>query len=300
MNRLLTQTAVLAVSFHWGSVFAATYHVSQRPPDASDAGPGTAERPWKTVSKAAEVMEPGDVVVIHAGVYREHVRPGRNGTASAPITYQAAPGEEVVLTGADVLTGWTSVGGGVWKNEPWSHRFATHPNDAKHRLIGRCEQVIADGRLLGQVDRLEGMPAGSFFADTDNRILYVRLAGDRDPNQAAVEAGVRAVCFGPGWGRGRRDYITVRGLVIRHAANMAQRGRFSPRAIIGPSRTASSSIPMAPASLFAEITPRCAASRRATTDSRGSGEAAGTSCWRRSPWSTTTSRDTRRIGRPAA
>ena len=278
MKRLLAQIAILAVSLHCGSVFAATYHVSQRSPQASDAGPGTAERPWRSISKAAEAMQPGDSVVIHAGVYREHVRPGRSGTASAPITYQAAPGEEVVLTGADVLTGWTSVGDGVWKKEPWTYRFATHPNDAKHRLIGRCEQVIVDGRLLAQVDCLEKMAPGSFFADTDHKVLYVRLAGDRDPNQAVVEASVRAVCFGPGWGGGRRDYITVRGLVIRHAANMAQRGRFSPRGIIGPSRTALSSIPTGPAFRFTETTRRFAASRRATTDSRGSAAAAGTSC----------------------
>ena len=65
-------------------------------------------------------MQPGDIAVIHAGVYREHVRPGRSGTASAPITYQAAPGEEVMLTGADVLTGWTETRNGVWKKERWT------------------------------------------------------------------------------------------------------------------------------------------------------------------------------------
>ena len=66
-------------------------------------------------------MQPGDIAVIHAGVYREHVRPGLNGTASAPITYQAAPGEEVVLTGADVLAGWTETRNGVWKKEQVSY-----------------------------------------------------------------------------------------------------------------------------------------------------------------------------------
>ena len=107
MNRCLAPIAVLAVALHCGSVRAAVYHVSQRSPQASDAAPGTAERPWKTISKAAEAMQPGDTAMIHAGVYREHVRPGRSGTASAPITYQSAPGEEVVLTGADTPTATT-------------------------------------------------------------------------------------------------------------------------------------------------------------------------------------------------
>lgn len=169
-------------------------------------------------------MQPGDRVVIHAGVYREHVQPTCSGTHGAPICYEAAPGEEVVLTGADVITGWEAVGDGVWKKEPWPYRFETHPNDARHRLIGRCEQVIVDDRLLDQVERRDQMPPGSFFADTDHQVLYIRLADDRDPNQSAVEAAVRGVCFGPGWGGERRDYLTVRGLTIRHAANMAQRG----------------------------------------------------------------------------
>ena len=187
----------------------------------------------------------------------------------------------------------------MWKKEPWMYRFDTHPNDAKHRLIGRCEQVIVDGRLLNQVDRLDQMPSGSFFADTDHQILYVRLASDRDPNQASVEASVRAVCFGPGWGGERRDYITVRGLIIRHAANMAQRGRFSRRETIGPSRTALSNIPTGPESPFTATTRPFAASRRAIMDSRGSVATAGILCSRRWPWSTTTSRGLTKIGRAA-
>jgi len=226
MQRLfaIAPIVLIAIALQAGSALAATYHVAQRSPQASDDEPGTIERPWRSISKAAEASQPGDTVVIHAGVYREQVQPGRSGTASAPISYEAAPGEEVVLTGADPITGWEHVEHGVWKKEPWTHRFETHPNDTRHQLIGRCEQVIGDGQLLTQVDRHDQMPPGSFCADTDDEVLYVRLVGDRDPNQAGVEASVRAVCFGTGWGGQRRDHIRVRGLTIRHAANMAQRG----------------------------------------------------------------------------
>ena len=83
-KRLLAQITVLVVSLHCGRVLALTYHVSQRLSQASDAAPGTIERPWRSISKAAETVQPGDSVVIHAGVYREHVRPGRSGTATRP------------------------------------------------------------------------------------------------------------------------------------------------------------------------------------------------------------------------
>lgn len=80
------------------------YHVS---PSGSDAAEGTREAPWRTIQKAAEAMRPGDVCIVHAGVYRETVRPARSGTATQAIRFEAASGEEVWLTGTDLVTQWT-------------------------------------------------------------------------------------------------------------------------------------------------------------------------------------------------
>ena len=201
-----------------------TYHVAQNRPDASDQNPGTAEKPWKSISKAAETLQAADTIVIHAGIYREHVMPARGGTESLPITYAAADGEEVVISGADVVTGWTSVGNGIWKKESWLYRFPTHPNDEFHRLIGRCEQVIADGALLRHVATIAEMQPGTFCAMPDDKLLHVRLRDDADPNNRLVEASVRPLGFGLGWGDEPVHHIRVRGLTIRHAANKAQYG----------------------------------------------------------------------------
>jgi len=203
---------------------AETYHVAQKSAQAADTNPGTEAAPWKTFTKAAAELGPGDTAVIHEGIYREWVNPARSGSASAPIVFQAAAGESVVLTGADIVSGWVRGEGHVWKKESWQHRFATHPNDDRHRLVGRCEQLIVDGQLLKQVERVEDVAAGTFCADTDKQVLYVWLAGDEDPNGHVVEAAVRGICFGPGWGREPRHHIVLRGITIRHAANMAQRG----------------------------------------------------------------------------
>jgi hypothetical protein len=46
---------------------------------------------------------PGDTVLVKAGVYRERVAPARSGTEEAPITYKAAPGENVVLRASETL-----------------------------------------------------------------------------------------------------------------------------------------------------------------------------------------------------
>lgn len=45
------------------SVQAARFEVAQSHPQAIDSGPGTAERPWRTLTKAAASVGPGDVVV---------------------------------------------------------------------------------------------------------------------------------------------------------------------------------------------------------------------------------------------
>ena len=58
--------------------FTKTYYVSKAP-GASDDNPGTAEAPFATISKAAEVLAPGERVVIGGGVYDEFVRPVRGG-----------------------------------------------------------------------------------------------------------------------------------------------------------------------------------------------------------------------------
>ena len=107
--------------------FTKTYHVDQRHPQASDENPGTKERPFKTIGRAAEVLEPGERVVVGEGVYREHVRPARGGTSPGKmISYEAAPGATVVLKGSKVFREtWTpSRHGGKTAKGLWQAKLA--------------------------------------------------------------------------------------------------------------------------------------------------------------------------------
>ncbi len=89
--------------------FSRTYYVDGNSTSADDSGPGTRERPFRTIGKAAEVLEPGERVVIAEGVYREVVRPPRGGTGpDRMISYEAAEGATVVIRGSAVVDGgWT-------------------------------------------------------------------------------------------------------------------------------------------------------------------------------------------------
>ncbi len=207
-------------------VRAATYEVAQQHPQASDDGPGSAARPWKTISKAAETAGPGDLVVIRGGVYRERVVAKTSGTAQAPIRFEAAPGEHVLLTGADRLTGWRKAEEArpIYRVD-WPHKFITwnrnmtHPDDEYHRLIGRCEQVAVDGYLLRQVLSAGQLAPGAFFVDLTNQALLAWDSGSRDLNKVHVEASARQEIF-----RVAGDHVQLRGLRFRYAANMAQHG----------------------------------------------------------------------------
>ncbi len=215
---------VFVLLFPWGSSLAATFHVNAAHPNATDAGPGTAQRPFRTLAKAAQVARAGDEVIVHAGVYREEVRVKNSGAPGRPIVFRAAAGERVVLTGADVLEDWRREPGDkpIFSHRPWRYRFMTHPNDERHKLVGRCEQVIVDGKLLRQVLSRAEMAPGTFCADTEQRALYVWLADGSDPREHLVEASTRTVIF-CAEGEGR-DYICVRGFIFRFCANPAQHG----------------------------------------------------------------------------
>ena len=208
------------------SLQAATYAVAQRDPKATDDGPGTAARPWKTFAKATQMAGPGDLVLISDGVYRERVVVKTSGTAQNPVRFEAAPGAQVLLTGADRLTGWKKVEGDrpVY-SVAWPHRFITwsrhmtHPDDDYHRLIGRCEQVAVDNYPLRQVLESAQLAPGTFFVDTSNQVLQVWDAANRDLNRVFVEGSVRQEIFVV-----QGDWVQARGLRFRFAANMAQHG----------------------------------------------------------------------------
>ncbi len=92
---------------------AREFHVSV---NGSDQNDGFAAKPFRTISAAAQVAQPGDGITVHAGTYRERVTPPRGGESDAKrITYQAAPGEKVILKGSEVVRGWQKVQDDTWK-----------------------------------------------------------------------------------------------------------------------------------------------------------------------------------------
>ncbi len=109
MNRILTLIMALFVA---NSVTAAEYYVSQ---DGKDKNKGTLKRPFRTISKAASIMEAGDVCVIKEGVYRETIKPANSGTADKPIIFKSYEDDRVVIDATELVEEWTQHSDGIYK-----------------------------------------------------------------------------------------------------------------------------------------------------------------------------------------
>ena len=99
---LIAAAGVIVGLFGLGSVRAAgsTYYVS---PGGSDNDPGTEAKPFRTIQRAADVVNPGDTVIVEDGTYtgtgvgtscasdtrRPVVCVSRGGTSAAPVTFRA-------------------------------------------------------------------------------------------------------------------------------------------------------------------------------------------------------------------
>ncbi|MHC4506704.1 MAG: right-handed parallel beta-helix repeat-containing protein, partial [Planctomycetota bacterium] len=216
---------VLAASFAY-PVSAREYHVSAR---GRDTSAGSASRPFKTISAAARVARPGDVITVHEGTYRERINPPRGGTSDTKrITYRAAEGEKVVVKGSEVVSGWKKTQEGVWKATLPNTFFGDY-NPYKDQIKGdwfnrrgrvhHTGEVYLDGEALFEEVSLDKTARRkmSWYCESDDKHTHIWANfGDSDPSGKLVEINARPTCFYPD--APGRSFITVRGFTMRHAA----------------------------------------------------------------------------------
>ena len=159
----------IAVALGTQGIGARDIHVSKT---GNDSAAGTVAQPYLTINKAASLAQPGDTVIVHAGTYREWVKPARGSTSEGNrITYRTAPGAEVLVKGSERITSWTPEAGGVWKMELLNPFFGDYNPycAASFRGLAQLRPVASPRRrlsqwrgLLREADRAgaDGQPSG--------------------------------------------------------------------------------------------------------------------------------------------
>ncbi len=205
MKLLLTTLSMVLVA---APAIAKEYHVSIT---GHDGNPGTVANPFNTISAAASVAEPGDIITVHAGVYRERINPPRGGSSdNKRIVYQVAKDDEVVIKGSEIVKGWKKLRNDTWQvSIPNSFFGGFNPfsdlisgdwfirNDRDHHTGA----VYLNGHWLFEAAKHEDVLEATksdplWFADVDdeNTTIWAQFKAV-DPNEEDVEINVRQSVF---------------------------------------------------------------------------------------------------------
>lgn len=145
-------------------------------PEAGGGADGSPERPFRTIQAGVNAAQPGDIVSVLPGIYRESVRVFfKSGLPDAPITIRAAvPG--VCLRGCSSLYEKPQTRG-TWRLES-DGLYST-------LLPSMTGYVAADGNRLFHSGSLRALVGGQtgWWQDPRSLRLYVRL-----PNGKSVSA----------------------------------------------------------------------------------------------------------------
>ena len=219
---LLTPILILSILVSQ-QTFARQIHVSK---SGNDSALGSKTAPYLTINKAASVAQPGDTVIIHAGTYREWVKPLRGGTDEKHrITYRSAPGEKVIVKGSEQINSWKNQGQGLWKVQLPNSFFKDY-NPYSLKLSGgwlnygqwhHRGDVFLNGIALNEKQTPEEVKNNTWYCTADdNTTTILANFGDANPNTELTEINVRECIFMPQI-TGLK-FITVDGFQFTHAA----------------------------------------------------------------------------------
>ena len=93
---LVAGTAVYLFSHSLALSVGSTYYVS---PTGNDSNPGSEALPFRTVGRAAALVQPGSTVYIKAGTYREQVTASASGATNNYITFRNYGSDQVIVDG---------------------------------------------------------------------------------------------------------------------------------------------------------------------------------------------------------
>jgi len=156
-----------------------------------DENPGALERPFRSIQRAADAMSSGDVCHVRAGTYRETVKPRADG-----LTFKNYGNEHALITGLDVVTGWSAHQGKILKapftRQPQANfkatqvfvngnrmHWARYP-DEDGNMLNKEDMAGVNVDLVNRTGRavVEGLPGGT--RDRWKGAYFMGLAMERN------------------------------------------------------------------------------------------------------------------------
>jgi parallel beta-helix repeat protein len=201
-----------------------TAYVDNRHPQATDAGAGTREQPFKTIKRGLKATQPGDVLHIGAGVYRESVLP-RAGENGKPVTVEGEDG--TLITGSDPIPGWERQADGLWTVTNWVGKYEPpmDPKESDARSDAGNLFFVDDEPMDFVKTRLELTP-GTWTAEPimgrGPKTLRLYPLPGTDPNRVPAEITVGRGITLNGFTHLRNLHVTRGGVNLRGRRNLLE------------------------------------------------------------------------------
>lgn len=204
-NRYSIITGILIAFIITGSLvaFAATKYINSRAATCTT-----------TLQSMIDNAPSGSTLTVPDCIFREIV------SIKKPLTLDGQGKAEI--RGSDIWTSWTK-NGTTWVSTKQVPQFSNsmdkcmsddngnaETDPRKKGLCSRQEQIFLDGKQLQQVSY--GIKTGEFLVNSNRQIEIVD-----DPTGHLMEVSIRQR-----WVMGSSDNVTIRGFIMKHAANAAQ------------------------------------------------------------------------------
>ncbi len=203
-TQISEQASLKKMNLDWSGL--KEYYVA---PTGTDDGPGTKEKPFKTLARAVRQAKPGTLVQAMSGIYAEaDLFAGLKGTLQAPIVFAAAPGQTPIIDSSLSLPKghlWKDLGNQVFVTEVMFDGGYFAQDGLRSFHYPTLDELQADKLQVGR----------AWYYDKAAKQLYVRTGTSSPATEHIYNLSQHAY----GLHMTASQHVIVRGFTIRYTGS---------------------------------------------------------------------------------